>query len=348
MVMTPKERIFAALKQQTLDRPPVAVFTQSATVGQMDRLGAAWPEAHMNPELMAKLAAGQADFFGFEVVRTAFCLTAETEALGARVAVEKKEAAPMIKEHPVKFDPLTKVYDDYESMLITPEEMVKTGRCQTVIDSIKLLKKSHGDNYAIVAGSTGPFTIAGNLVNTENLIYGMMVVPDLVEKLTAFINPYVKAYTDALFEAGADVVQCSEPSGSTDMLTPDMFEPTVGKFVRQSLAPREKDDKYTVLHICGNTLPILKMMAATGVTGISIEEKVDPFDAVKTVDGACALVGNVGSVKPLYRGKPEDVEAAAKKSAEAGFNIISPGCGVAPKTPDANMEALVRAIKSLA
>ena len=348
MVMTPKERIFAALKQQTLDRPPVAVFTQSATVGQMDRLGAAWPEAHMNPELMAKLAAGQADIFGFEVVRTAFCLTAETEALGARVAVEKKEAAPMIKEHPVKFDPLTKVYDDYESMLISPEEMVKTGRCQTVIDSIKLLKKSHGDNYAIVAGSTGPFTIAGNLVNTENLIYGMMVVPDLVEKITAFINPYVKAYTEALFEAGADVVQCSEPSGSTDMLTPDMFEPTVGKFVRTSLAPREKDDKYSVLHICGNTLPILKFMAATGVTGISIEEKVDPFDAVKTVDGACALVGNVGSVKPLYRGKPEDVEAAAKRSAEAGFNIISPGCGVAPKTPDVNMEALVRAIKSLA
>ncbi|MBP5395157.1 MAG: hypothetical protein J6Y18_04570, partial [Candidatus Methanomethylophilaceae archaeon] len=123
--MTPKDRIFAALKQQNLDRPPVAVFTQSATIGQMDKLGAAWPDAHKDPQLMAKLAAGQADIFGFEVVRTAFCLTAETEALGARVAVEKKEAAPMIKEHPVKFDPLTKVYDDYESMLITPEEMVR-------------------------------------------------------------------------------------------------------------------------------------------------------------------------------------------------------------------------------
>lgn len=348
MVMTPKERIFAALKQQNLDRPPVAIFTQSATIGQMDQLGAAWPEAHKDPALMAKLAAGQADIFGFEAVRTAFCLTAETEALGARVAVEKKEAAPMIKEHPVKFDPLMKVYDDYESMLISPEEMVNTGRCKTVIESVKLLKKTHGDKYAIVAGNTGPFTIAGNLVNTENLIYGMMVVPDLVEKLTAFVNPYVKAYAQALFEAGADVVQCSEPSGSTDMLAPDMFEPTVGKFVRESLAPCEKCDRYSVLHICGNTLPILKYMAATGVSGISIEEKVDPFDAVKTVDKACALVGNVGSVKPLYRGKPEDVRAAALKSAEAGFNIISPGCGVAPKTPSENLEALANAIKSLA
>ena len=147
-------------------------------------------------------------------------------------------------------------------------------------------------------------------------------------------------------DAGADVVQCSEPSGSTDMLAPDMFEDAAGKHVKESLKP--KDGKFTVLHICGDTYPILEQMVATGVTGISIEEKVEPEKAADKVGGKTVLVGNVGSVRPLFQGTPEEVEAAAKRSAAAGFNVISSGCGIAVATPDANMEALVRAIKSLA
>ena len=72
MSMTPRERVLAAMKQEKLDRPPVAVFTQSATVGEMENCGAAWPEAHSDAKLMAKLGAAQATYFGFEAVRSSF------------------------------------------------------------------------------------------------------------------------------------------------------------------------------------------------------------------------------------------------------------------------------------
>ena len=211
------------MKQESLDRPPVAIFTQSATLGQMEKTGAAWPEAHKNAELMAKLGAAQADIFGFECCRAPFCLTAESERLGATVQVEKKDAAPMIKAHPFKFDPMTSEYDD-PANLMAPEEFIQGGRPAIAIQAIELLAKSHGENYAIVAGNTGPFTLTGNLVNTENLVFGMMMCPEEVDKWVDAVNPIVTAYTHALMDAGADVVQCSEPSGSTDMLAPDMFD----------------------------------------------------------------------------------------------------------------------------
>ena len=312
MTMTPRDRVLAAMKQESLDRPPVAIFTQAATLGQMEKVGAAWPEAHKSAELMAKLGTAQADIFGFECVRAPFCLTAEAERLGATVQVDKKDASPMIKSHPFHFDPMMSEYE----------------------------------THAIVAGNTGPFTLTGNLVNTENMVFGMMMAPEEVDKWVNAVNPIVTAYTHALMDAGADVVQCSEPSGSTDMLAPDMFEDAAGKHVKESLKP--KDGKFTVLHICGDTYPILEQMVATGVTGISIEEKVEPEKAADKVGGKTVLVGNVGSVRPLFQGTPEEVEAGAKRSAAAGFNVISSGCGIAVATPDANMEALVRAIKSLA
>ncbi|WP_255354910.1 uroporphyrinogen decarboxylase family protein [Candidatus Methanomethylophilus sp. 1R26] len=80
--------------------------------------------------------------------------------------------------------------------------------------------------------------------------------------------------------------------------------------------------------------------------GISIEEKVDPYKAVEKVGGKTVLVGNVGSVKPLFQGTPEEVKEGVFKSCDAGFNIISSGCGIAPATSDENMRAFVEAVKN--
>lgn len=345
MAMNARERVLAAMKKESLDRPPVAIFTQSATLGMMDKYGAAWPEAHKDANLMATLGAAQAEMFGFECVRAPFCLTAETERLGGKVAVDKRDASPMIKEHPCKFDPMSGEYDD-PANLMPVDEFVKGGRPAVAIEAMGILKKKYGETHAIVAGNTGPFTLTGNLVNTENLVFGMIMAPEEVEKWVSAVNPIVKGYTAALHDAGADVVQCSEPSASTDMLSPDMFDGASGKFVAESLKPSPAKDKFTVLHICGNTEPTLAMMAATGVTGCSIEEKVDPFKACEIAKDKTVLVGNVGSVRPLFQGTPAEVKEGALRSAQAGFHVISSGCGIATATPNENMQMLVDTIKA--
>ena len=341
MSMTPRERVLAAMKQEKLDRPPVAVFTQSATVGEMENCGAAWPEAHSDAKLMAKLGAAQATYFGFEAVRSSFCLTAEAERLGCVVDPGKINSTPMIKKHPFKFDAMEDVYD--EPNLLDPEEFLKGGRPAVILEATKLLKEQYGNEYAVIGGNTGPFTLAGHMVSTENLVFGIMMDPDMVVKWIDAVNPIVKAYTQALADAGADIIQMSEPSSSTDLLSPDMFTEYSGRYVKESLASVQGAD--SVLHICGDTSEIIPLMADTGVTGISVEEKVDSAEAVRIAAGRVACVGNVGVVNPLLQGTPEDCAAAAKRIAEAGFNVISPGCGLSALIKDENLFALVKAIK---
>jgi [methyl-Co(III) methanol-specific corrinoid protein]:coenzyme M methyltransferase len=247
----------------------------------------------------------------------------------------------MIKKHPFKFDAMEDVYD--EPNLLDPEEFLKGGRPAVILEATKLLKEQYGNEYAVIGGNTGPFTLAGHMVSTENLVFGIMMNPEMVVKWIDAVNPIVKAYTQALADAGADIIQMSEPSSSTDLLSPDMFTEYSGRYVKESLACVKGAD--SVLHICGDTSEIIPLMADTGVTGISVEEKVDSYKAVEAAAGRVVMVGNVGYVRPLYMGTPEEVVEGVNYSIDAGFGVLSSGCGIAVQTPDENMQAFVDTVK---
>ncbi len=334
--MTPRDRVLDALKGKQHDRPPVAVFTQSATMGQMDALGVSWPEAHYDVDMMVKLGAGQAKVFGFEAVRAPFCLTAEIDSLKVTTVDKgRKDRTPMVKGHPFALE-------DDPALMDVPT-FLKSGRAAICQEAITKMKALYGAEYPIIAGNTGPFTLAGHLVSTENLVLYIMVDPDLVHKWVKAANVICKGYSQALADAGADVVQMSEPSASTDLLSPDMFNEYAGAYIADSLAPVKHATG--VLHICGNTTDILNNMINTGCKALSIEEKVVPEEGVKIVNKRAALIGNVGVVNPLLQGTPADVLAHGKRCAAAGFDVVSPGCGLSALISNDNLAALVKAVK---
>jgi [methyl-Co(III) methanol-specific corrinoid protein]:coenzyme M methyltransferase len=344
MAMTPRERVLAAMKREKVDRTPVAVFTQSATIGQMEKLGVFWPDAHSNPKAMAKLGAGQADVLGFEAVRAPFCLTAEAESLGCVVDPGKQDRTPMLKSHPFKFDPMDGVFDEPKVMDV--QKFLNTGRAKAVQEGIKLLKEQKGKEYVVIAGNTGPFTLAGHMVSTENLVFGIMMAPEEVTKWMKAITPICKGYTQALADAGADVIQMSEPSSSTDLLSPDMFDEYSGCYVKDSLASVKGAE--SVLHICGNTTDLLPNMINCKVTGLSIEEKVDPVEGIKIVrklSKKVFVVGNVGVVHPLLQGTPAECQKHGEIVKAAGFDVVSPGCGLSALIKNENLLGLVKGVK---
>ena len=331
--MTPKERFLGALARKEMDRPAVGCVTQSVTVDQMEWAGVEWPAAHTDAQMMAKLGIAGAKVFGFENARVPFCLTVEAEAFGATVDLGNRVKTPMLKAHP---------YSSEDEPAI-PEKKKKKGRVATAIEAVKILKAEYGEEYPIVAGTTGPLTIAGHLVGTEDLLLMMITEPDTVHKFIKVTAEMEKQYIAALVAAGVDVINMSDPSASTDMLSAEMFDEFALPYTKHAF--EGCGDAKKILHICGNTTSLLEHMINTGADGLSIEEKVDSAEAVNIVNGRVALVGNIGSVKPLYMGTPEECAADAARIRDAGFNIIAPGCGLAAETPKANIEAFVKTIK---
>ncbi|NLK26661.1 MAG: MtaA/CmuA family methyltransferase [Euryarchaeota archaeon] len=336
--MTPRERLLRALACKDVDRPPVAGMTTTGTTQLMDYAGAAWPEVHTDAAKMTKLALAAYPYLGLESARLPYCLSYEAEALGCKVDLGTKTSTPMVKSNPYINDL------DADLILPKPAEIVEIPRNKVILEAAKGMKENAGDIPTIV-GVTGPFTIAGHLIGTENLLLGVMTEPEVVHKFVKYAADYVREWLKIVDKLGVDLIQMSEPSASWDMLSAEMFDEYAAPYLRHALGGMENTKK--VLHICGNMTEMLDQMISSGADGLSIEEKSDPYKSVKKVDGRASLIGNVGVVHPLLQGTPEDVRKMTLRSVDAGFNIISAGCGLSALIDRENIRAMVETVQNL-
>lgn len=335
---TPRERFLLAMKCKEVDRPPVCGMTTTATTELMEYTNSYWPEAHKSARLMANIALGAYDFLGLESIRVPYCLSYEAEALGCTVDLGKVNSTPMVKSSPYKGN------NDPKWELPDPKDLLKLGRNAQVAEAAELILKEKKYDLPTLCGVTGPFTIAGHLAGTENLILWTITEPDVAKMFAKHAADYERMWLEFVETIGVDSIQMSEPTASWDMISPDMFDEFAAPNLRYVYEPLK--NTMSILHICGNMLPMLPNMLSAGSTGCSLEEKTDSFEAVKIANKKAALIGNVGVVKPLLMGTPDECRAAALHSADAGFNIISAGCGMSAMIKKENVWAMVDAIRN--
>lgn len=333
MASDPRDRVLQALSGDAPDRTPVAIFTQSATYGQMDACGASWPEAHSDPAKMARLGSAQAEAFGFESARVPFCVTGEAEALGCEVDLNGREGMPAIRRSLQTVDPMTEGLSEVPD--IDPSEYVSSGRLAVTIEAVSIIKREHEELPAI-AGAVAPLTLTGQALGAEAVAIGSIMCPDEVGKWSAAMDRLQTEYVKALADAGADVVLMPDGVASPDLIDPSQYMALAGSRSSCLRTGRVK----SVLHICGAAMPIADDMASTGADALSLEDSVDPFELMEKVRGRCQVVGSVGPVRSLLGGTTRDVVAEARRCEDAGFAVVAPGCGICPGTSDENMRAL--------
>jgi uroporphyrinogen-III decarboxylase len=70
--MDEKERLWRALRFESVDRVPCISPMQTATIERMKASAWYWPDAHRDPEKMANLALAANRFAGLENARVPF------------------------------------------------------------------------------------------------------------------------------------------------------------------------------------------------------------------------------------------------------------------------------------
>jgi len=158
---------------------------------------------------------------------------------------------------------------------------------------------------------------------------------------------------EKLLATGIDAFYIGDPSASGSLIGPWHFEQFCLPGYQKFCDHFKDEDILMYMHVCGDSNPILEMLASTGA---HVVEPLDPLggvcvaDAKRRIGDKVALMGGVNTITLSHR-TPQEVEAEAiRKCREGGPRgyILAAGDMVPPDTPLANLQAMVDvATKSL-
>lgn len=328
--MSPKRRFLTALLGGKPDRLPVGNVVSVATVDQMRIVDAWFPQAHADPQVMARLAIAGHTILGYDTVMPVFSVTQEAEALGCEVNWGKADEMPTVQSHPFAGT------DDFS----LPEGWLQAPSIQVVLKALRLLREQLGDRVVIVGKVMGPWTLSYHMMGMEEFLVSTKLDPARACRSMEVLKQVSLAFAQAQIQAGADII-CLADHASGKIISPlayrDFLLPLHQEIFSSIGAP-------TVLHCCGNNTDRVKYFAASGVDCFHFESQVDLDSAVAAAHGKITLMGNINNPSVLLQGSREDVQRACQKAIEGGVQILAPECAVPLITPLENLQALVTSV----
>ena len=325
--MTGSGIFHAALAGESVDRPPV-FFTGGAWVGRVSGI----PRDRLLSDARALV---EAQVFVHEAVGQDALLAYYDplfipEAWGCELRF--LETGALVNPQP------------FERMA-GPPPGVDEGRMPVVLDAISALVGYGGGSVPVGTLIEGPFTTLSRIVDAEVVLRLAIRDPAALEDALGRVGEMLEGFVLAAVQAGADFLFVADPVASASMISPPMYR-------RFALPPQQRlfgeAGAPVILHICGDTLPILSAMAESGAAALSLDQCMDLREARSVIGDACALAGNLDPLT-LLMGTPEQVARDTRTVMAAGGSrrfLVMPGCGVPPPAPLENVVAMVSAVRS--
>jgi [methyl-Co(III) methanol-specific corrinoid protein]:coenzyme M methyltransferase len=293
--------------------------------------GAAFPQAHQDSELMAKLAIAGHTVLGYDVVMPLFSVWHESAALGCPVEWGDRLHMPDCRRAIWKTDDDIKFSRDF----------LKHPSAKTPLDAIKILKKQLGNDCAVCGKVFGPWTLGYHLFGVEEFLVNTLLNPDMIFRTIDKLKQVTLWYAQAQIQAGADCLLIADHA-TRDLCSPDAYRQFLLS-VHSEFA--ESIDCPLILHICGDTKDRIKYIRQSKIHCFHWDTKCGGPDLMRRLAGdELALMGGISNVESLYNGTVQDVQKQAQAALEAGINIIGPECAVPLNVKVENLKAVSRQI----
>lgn len=336
--MNPKERLFKVLKKESVDRPPCICpggMMNMIIEDVMDIEGVTWPEAHLNPKMMADLTQGMYKNKAFENFGVPFCMTVEAEGMGATVYMGTKNTEPRVTEYPIMSS------EEYKKLT---NINVNEGRAKVVVDAIKILKERNED-VPIIANLTGPVSLASSLLEPMIFFKEIRKKPEMIHELMNLVTDNLIVFGKAQLEAGADILTISDPSGTGEILGAKNFNEFAVPYLNRIIDElKEYANGGTIIHICGRLKSIYKELNSLHSDAISFDSITNVKQVIENVSNK-AIMGNV-STFALENSDTESLKTMCDSCLKNGVDIISPACGIGVRTKLDNIQVLLECTKN--
>ena len=261
-------------------------------------------------------------------------LSVEAEAFGAYTVFKADEIPTIIGK-------LIATEEDAEALKV-PE--VGAGRTGENVETIRKAQMLISDR-PVLAQCIGPFSLAGRLLNVNDIMLQCYENPELVHTILRKATSFITAYAGALKKIGADGVVMAEPLAG--LLSPQLIEEFSTRYVREIVGTLQDKHFIVVYHNCGGSVPhILNSVMDTGCFAFHFGDSVDMLSMLERIPRNYLVLGNVSPAKVFNKGTTEQVRLETLKLLNkcGRFNnfVISSGCDIPPDVDLDNVDTFFK------
>ncbi len=333
--MNSLERLIASGKGQPLDCVPVA-----PGIGHYAAIKAGQPMTKVawDPALMAEVVLRSVQRHGHDSCSPITDYGHGTESMGSRAVIREWEQT-YVTDFAVQCEA--------DLARLKLPDPCRDGRMPVIIECEQILVATIGDRVGINGGLSGPLSFAANLRGPQQLLYDMLDRPALVHRLLGLGLEATQAFGAAQIErGGVKTVNIYEPMAT--MISNRMVEEFSFHYLEQLIRHLKARGSLVLLHICNDTTRLLNRMVEIGADILSLDVQVDLAEAKRIVAGRAGISGNVATWD-LARRSPDEIYAQAcrciEQAAAGGRYTLGSSCEVPYETPEANIDAMVRAAR---
>jgi uroporphyrinogen decarboxylase len=193
----------------------------------------------------------------------------------------------------------------------------------------------------------GPYSLASMLLGIEDFLIAVLDPANgpRLHCLLEFCTEVVYRYAVAQAEAGAHMTSIGESLSGPDVSSPKTYREYEWPYARKLVERLNQKGIRLAYHICGNATRIAGDMVSTGAALLELDYKCDLAKIKAATQGRTSVLGVIDPSEVLALGTPEMVTLRAREElqimAPGGGFVLSPGCGLPPKTPPENIHALI-------
>jgi MtaA/CmuA family methyltransferase len=325
--VTSKERLYAVIAGRPRDRPPVTPIFMSWAAHYINRT---YRDYYLDGDVLVSAQLAVTKAFGIDQASAISDPWREASGFGMEFDYPE-EGVGQPRGYLIN--------SDADMRRLRPIDAAASGRMRQRVESVGKLAEAVGRTHSVLGWVEGPLAEYADLRGVEKAMLDLIDKPELYLAAEEIVVENAIAFARAQIAARADMIGIGDAAAS--LVGPALYRDLVLPLETRLVAAIHDAGAAVKLHICGNTAPIVGLMARTGADVIDLDWMVPLDKARETVGPGVTLCGNFDPVGVLLRGTPETVAAAAHECLRKGGLrfILMPGCEVPPETPEANIRA---------
>jgi MtaA/CmuA family methyltransferase len=257
-------------------------------------------------------------------------------ALGGKIVFPDEDS------YPHWTNPLLSGVEDLATLSV-PDPQLSDRMSLVQAASAEAVRQAGDELFLLTNIDSGPFQLAGTLMGMEQALVSLSEHPDDFDEILAFCTEVALAYGTAMAATGCHGLQFGESTAS--LVGRERYQELIWPHDCHLVRGLQDVGARVFLHVCGDSSPLLDLMADTGADCLEIDSVVNLCAAKQLVGDHTVLKGNIPTTSFLSSPQvfEQECQTAVAAGKPGGRYILCAGCEVPAAASDKNMHLLRQA-----